>query len=152
MQAQLKFFRSRCATRRARHIRTLLYWCCAAAIGFLISPILRAQTTSTLEGTIKDKQGLAIAGVQVQVISAALAIDRTVATESDGSYRFAGLPPGIYEIHAAKTGFESEISKNLEVTLNRVVVYDITLQVGAVTQTIEVDSATPLLETATSST
>ena len=76
----------------------------------------------------------AIAGVQVQVISAALAIDRTVATESDGSYRFAGLPPGIYEIHATKTGFESEISKNLEVTLNRLVVYDITLQVGAVTQ------------------
>src|ERR1035438_2465709 len=152
MQTKLNFFRSRCATRRARHIRTLLYLCCVAAIVSFIAPILPAQTTSTLEGTIEDKQSLAIAGVQLQVISAELAIDRTVVTESDGSYRFAGLPPGIYEIHATKTGFESEVSKNLEVTLNRVVVYDIPLQVGAVTQTVEVDSATPLLETATSST
>ncbi len=119
---------------------------------FLSAANLVAQTTSTIEGTVKDKQGLALAGAQVRVTSAELAIDRTVTTESDGTYRVTTLPPGVYEIKAAKDGFQSEIFKNLEVTLNRTLDFDITMQVGSLNQTVEVDSATPLLETSASST
>src|SRR6202790_5048021 len=140
------------ARRRAGRTHSFLPLCCLTACLFLLAPVLPAQTTSTVEGTVKDKQGLAVAGVQVQVTSAELAIDRSIASDSEGSYRFAALPPGIYEIRATKTGFETEVFKNLEVTLNRIVSYDITLQVGAVNQTVEVDSATPLLETTASST
>src|SRR5580700_7013804 len=152
MDAQGIFAQTLYARRRAGRTHSFLPLCCLTACLFLLAPVLPAQTTSTVEGTVKDKQGLAVAGVQVQVASAELAIDRSINSDSEGSYRFAGLPPGIYEIRATKTGFETEVFKNLEVTLNRIVSYDITLQVGAVTQTVEVDSATPLLETTASST
>jgi outer membrane receptor protein involved in Fe transport len=132
--------------------RWFLHSCSVVAALMLFGPALPAQTTSSLEGTVRDKQGLAISGAQVQVISAELAIDRSVTTDADGNYRIPALPPGVYGIRVSKTGFESGIYKNLEITLNRNLNYDITLQVGAVSQTIEVDSATPLLETAESST
>lgn len=122
----------------------LLVNCCA--------PALNAQTTSTITGSVKDKQGLPIAGAVVHVTGAELAIDRSANTESDGSYRIAALPPGVYEIRASKDGFTSEIFHKIEVTLNREVPLDIVLQVGTVSQTIEVNSGVPLLETAASST
>jgi len=132
--------------------RLLTYFCSLAVLVFLCGADLAAQTTSTIEGTVKDKQGLAVAGAQVHVTSAAFAVERTVTTESDGSYRVTTLPPGVYEIKATKEGFESEVLKNLEVTLNRTLSLDITMQVGSLNQTVEVDSATPLLETTASST
>jgi outer membrane receptor protein involved in Fe transport len=113
---------------------------------------LPAQTTSTIAGTVRDKQGLAIGGAVVQVSSSELAIDRATTTESDGAYNLAGIPPGIYEIRASKDGFQTEIFKNIELTLNRTLTYDITLQVGSMGQTVEVNSSTPLLETTISST
>jgi hypothetical protein len=119
---------------------------------FLSAFNLAAQTTSTIEGSVKDKQGLAVAGAQVRATNAALAIDRAATTDSDGGYRITTLPPGVYEIKASKDGFQSAVFKNLEVTLNRTLVFDITMEVGSLNQTVEVNSATPLLETAASST
>lgn len=131
---------------------SILYICSLAFILFLSAINVAAQTTSTIEGTVKDKQGLAMAGAQVRATSSELAVDRTVTTESDGSYRITTLLPGVYEIKVTKDGFQSEIFKNLEVTLNRTLTLDVTMQVGSLNQTVEVDSATPLLETAASST
>jgi hypothetical protein len=117
-----------------------------------LAPHLSAQTTATIAGTVHDKQGLTVGGAEVQVTSTELAIDRSVTTESDGTYRIAALPPGIYQIKVSKDGFQTELFKNVEVTLNKTLVYDITLQVGAMNQTIEVNSLIPLLETTSSST
>lgn len=117
-----------------------------------LAPHLSAQTTSTIAGTVHDKQGLTVAGAEVHVTSTELAIDRSVTTESDGTYRIAALPPGIYEIKVSKEGFQTELFKNIEVTLNRTLVYDVTLQVGSANQTVEVTSVIPLLETTASST
>ena len=134
--------------------------CCYARIAsgcmfffmLLLSSSLQAQTTSTISGTVRDKQGLAVSGAVVQVSSAELAIDRSTTTESDGAYNLAGIPPGIYEIKASKDGFQTEVFKNIELTLNRTLTYDITLQVGSMGQTVEVNSSAPLLETTISST
>src|SRR5277367_2338743 len=136
--------------RISKHLMSSL--CSLAVILFLFASLGAAQTTSTIEGTVKDKQGLAVPGAQVHVTNSALAVDRVVVTESDGSFRIATLPPGVYEIKASKEGFQSEVYKNLEVTLNRTLSFDIAMQVGSLNQTVEVNSATPLLETSTSST
>jgi outer membrane receptor for ferrienterochelin and colicin len=145
-------FSARCRGAIAVSKRSMLKVCGLAFMLFLSAMNLAAQTTSTIEGTVKDKQGLAVAGAQVHVTSNALAIDHTATTDSDGAYRIAALPPGIYEIKATKEGFQSEVLKSIEVTLNRSLQLDITMQVGSLNQTVEVDSATPLLETSASST
>jgi hypothetical protein len=126
-----------------------------AALGvffFFAAFHISAQTTSTLEGTVKDKQGLAVASAQVQVTSAALAVDRTATTETDGTYRITTLPPGTYEIKVSKDGFQSQVFKNIEITINRTLVFDATMQIGGLNQTVEVNSAAPLLETSATST
>jgi len=132
--------------------RLLRGLCGLAALVLLAGTQLAAQTTSTIEGTVRDKQGLAVAGAQVHVTSTALAVDRTVTTESDGTYRVNAVPPGIYEIKVSKEGFQSDVFSNLEVTLNRTLTFDITMQIGSVTQTVQVESAIPLIDTSASST
>jgi hypothetical protein len=119
---------------------------------FVVAPGLSAQTTSTITGTVRDKQGLPVAGAEIRVTSAELAVERSVSTDADGTYRLAALPPGTYVVKTAKDGFQTELFKDVEVTLNRTLVYDIVLQIGSVSQTIEVSSAVPLLEPTISST
>src|SRR5947209_839565 len=121
-------------------------------LSFFVAPFLSAQTTSSITGTVRDKQNLAISGAEVQVTSTELAVDRKTTTETDGSYRLAALPPGIYTIKVSKSGFESALVNQFEVTLNKVLVYDIALEVGSVSQTVEISSTAALLETAVSST
>lgn len=111
-----------------------------------------AQTTSTITGTVRDAQGLVVPDSHIHVTSAGLAIDRDATTDSDGSYRLPALPPGVYDIKASKNGFETEVFKGIEVTLNRTLVYDIVLKVGSTAETLEVTSEAPLLETTISST
>jgi hypothetical protein len=134
--------------------------CCYARIAFgcmfffllVLTCGLQAQTTSTISGTVRDKQGLVVSGAVIQVSSSELAVDRSTTTDSDGAYNLAGIPPGIYEIKASKDGFQTEVFKNIELTLNRTLTYEITLQVGSMGQTVEVNSSAPLLEATTSST
>src|ERR1700730_10226015 len=98
-----------------------------AFIFFLLAISLAAQTSSTIEGIVKDKQGATIAAARIQVINSELAIDRATMTDSDGNYRVAALPPGNYEVRADKEGFQSEVIKGLELTLNRTLTFDISL-------------------------
>ena len=132
--------------------RSMLYACSVTLILLLSALQLAAQTTSTIEGTVRDKQGLAVAGAQVRATSSAMAVELTATTDAEGNYRITTLPPGIYEIKVSKDGFQSEVFKHIEVTLNRTLAFDINMQVGSLSQVVEVDSATPLLETSTSST
>jgi hypothetical protein len=140
------------AARRHRLRLSVAYRCWLVVFLFLLGPGLAAQTTSTIEGIVRDKQALPVAGVQVRVTSGELAIDRRVATGSDGSYRVASLPPGDYEIRTSRDGLQSQVFKKLEVTLNRTLTFDISMQVETLNQTIEVNSAAPLLDTTISST
>jgi outer membrane receptor protein involved in Fe transport len=133
--------------------RSLRAYCsCVALVLFVFATGLHAQTASTITGTVRDKQGLAISGAVVQVSSSELSIDRSATTEGDGIYTLPAVPPGVYEIKVSKDGFQTEIFKGVELTLNRTLTYDITLQIGSIGQTVEVNSATPLLETTVSST
>ena len=70
---------------------TLSYWISAVLI--LLICCFRADD-SAIEGTVKDNQGLAVAGAKDQVTSAALAIDRSITTEADGTY-LATIPAGL---------------------------------------------------------
>ena len=116
------------------------------------SPMMRGQTTSSIEGTIKDEQGLAITGAEVHARNDALAIDRSAVSDSSGSYRIAGLPPGIYTVAAAKSGFATQSLPNLQITVDTTIATNFVLKVGTTTQSVEVTSAPLLLETTSSST
>src|SRR5437868_2133818 len=98
-------------------------FCCVLTL--LAASGLSSQTTSTIAGVVKDKQGLAITGAQIQVVSPELGVDRTVTSDTDGTYRATALPPGHYEIRASKDGFQSQVYKNIELTLNITLAVDV---------------------------
>ncbi len=128
-----------------------VHWIVLVLFVCLCSFNVKAQTTATVTGTVMDAQGKAIPDAAIEVTSAELSVTRTTVSESDGVYRLTALPPGTYSIKASHNGFQTELFKDIDIAVNRIVTYDITLQVGTASQTVEVDSAVPLLETTISS-
>jgi hypothetical protein len=62
----------------------------AALFALLCSNFASGQTTSTMEGTVTDKQGLAVAGAQVRAEGVSIVADRSATTDSEGEYRLGG--------------------------------------------------------------
>ncbi len=129
--------------RPAMHrLVVIVSWFC------LLAASAAAQTTSTIAGTVTDPTGAVIQGAEVTVTGETTAERRTT-TDARGGYRLTALPAGSYTIVVTAPGLAPSAA-TLEVTLNRVVTYDITMQVGGVQETIAV--STPALDPSTSAT
>ena len=129
-------------------LKSFLYLVAFVAIA---APLVRAQTTSIIEGTVTDQQGLPIVGADVRIVGAEMGIDRRVLSASDGIYRVPGLPVGTYTVTASKSGFATKTLRDLEITLNSTFSLTIVLTVGERREQVEVSGIAPLLDTTTSS-
>ena len=98
-----------------------------------------------------DRQVLAISGAEVSVSADTLAVSKKTTTDANGNYQIALLPAGIYTVTVSHAGFSTQVFKGLEITLNRTVKFNASLEVGTVQQRVEVSAEIPLLETTSSS-
>lgn len=113
---------------------------------------LRAQSTyGSITGAVTDPSGAAIADAQVVLTNLGTAEKRTQSTGADGLYSFPNLFPGRYKVEVEKTGFKHFTRPEVVVEVNQSARIDVTLQVGEVTQTVEVSGETPLFQSETSS-
>jgi hypothetical protein len=113
---------------------------------------LSAQTTyGSLTGTVADSSGAAIADAQVTLTNVGTSEKRTQTTGADGLYDFVNLIPGRYSLEAEKTGFKRVTRPEVVVEVQQSVRIDLAMQVGDVSQTVEVSGETPLLQSETSS-
>jgi len=119
---------------------------------FALPHVLLGQTTSTIEGTVTDKQGLAVSGAEVRVEGSTAAVTRSVATDANGVYQIPGLPAGVYKLTVTSSGFTTRVFEGLELTLNRTLNFDVKLEVGRVQERVEISAEIPLLDTTSSST
>jgi hypothetical protein len=122
-----------------------------AAACVLLLPASHAQTTSTIQGTITDKQGLAISGAQLQLSGDTIGTSRTTTSDSTGGYQFQNLPAGVYKLTVTHAGFATNAFKELDVTVNRTLTLNLQLEVGRVDEVVNVSGDLPLLETNSSS-
>src|SRR5262245_34823856 len=136
---------------RSGHRASAQMWLLAILI-LAFGPSLNCQTTSGIFGTVTDQQGLAIAGAEVLVQSAATGAETKFITDSDGGYRAIGLQPGAYRVVIAHDGFATRIYELLNLPVNDQFRLDFTLLVGSIRQTVTAEAAPPLLESGTSST
>ncbi len=118
----------------------------------IAAPTLAQTITSTIEGTIRDAQGAVVAGAQVTAKSTALGIERTATSDADGFYRITALPAGTYSLSVSHSGFAARNFDNVELTLNRTLVVDIPLEVGAVQGQVDVLADAQLLNQTASET
>jgi len=119
----------------------------------LLLGVLSAGAQSTggrIRGTVTDSSGAAIAGAKVTLINEATHATREVEAGASGEYIFIEIPVGSYEINSLSTGFKKYVRKGIALNLNEVVSVDITLQIGAAVDTVEVTGAPPVVDTSSS--
>jgi outer membrane receptor for ferrienterochelin and colicin len=112
----------------------------------------RAQTTSTIQGTVTDKQGLAVNHADLRLSSNATGTTQTVTSDDEGNYQFAAVTAGVYTLNVSHAGFSTRLFESLEVTLNRTLTFNVTLELGKIEETVNVSAELPLLDTSSSST
>src|ERR1700676_2787683 len=129
---------------------------CALALSLcvacLFAPTLSAQTTyGSIAGSVTDPSGAAIADAQASLTNIGTAEKRVQNTSPDGLYDFVNLIPGKYRIDVEKTGFKRTTRPDVIVEVGQSVRIDLAMQVGDITQTVEVTGETPQLQAETSS-
>jgi carboxypeptidase family protein/TonB-dependent receptor-like protein len=114
------------------------------------TPAFAQRVTSSLTGTVTDTSGAVVAAAQVTVLALETGQQRSTTTDDRGQYRIAGLGPGFYELRAEHAGFARAVLSAIELQVNQEVVVDAMLQVGALTDQVDV-KAHPSMIDATSS-
>jgi hypothetical protein len=118
-----------------------------AAITLLLASVaLLAQTTAQITGTISDSTGAAIQGAEITAFDASKGTRRQVLSNESGIYRISLLPPGEYHVTVQKEGFRVVRRSGVKLAVEEVVRLDFLLEVGTVSETIEVQSRAPLLQ------
>lgn len=110
------------------------------------------ETTGGLQGTVKDTTGAVVSGAHVEVTGTTLVGKKAIDTDSAGYYRFANLPPGTYTVSVTAKNFKSIKRENLNLEVGHLPTIDLTLEVGSASETVEVSSAAPLIDTTTETT
>jgi len=103
--------------------------------------------TTAINGDVVDPQGAAVAGAKVTVTPAGSATGRSVDTDGTGHYQFQALPPGVYTVRVELKGFRTTVEENVELQIATTRRLDIKLELGEVTQSIEVTGAAPAINT-----
>lgn len=100
-------------------------------------------------GTITDASGAAVPGATVAVVDTQTSIETRATTTEAGVYRIPYLQPGSYKITVTKAGFRSSAVEGITLRVAQTLTVDVKLELGAVTESIQVNSAPPLIETGT---
>jgi Carboxypeptidase regulatory-like domain/TonB dependent receptor len=106
-------------------------------------------TTAEISGTVKDPSGAVLPGVEVTVTQTATGAKRSTVTNETGNYVLASLPLGPYMLEAALAGFKSYVQTGIVLQVDASPVINIVLQVGQVSEQVEVSADAALVETRT---
>lgn len=115
-----------------------------------VSPAVRVREGGEIAGMVLDRTGAAILNAQVVLF---LPDGRAYVTTTDqtGSYSFPALIPGLYKVHCTAQGFMGNVVEAVPVIAGKVTQLDVTLQVGAVSETVQVEAEATRLMTSTAS-
>src|ERR1043166_1773747 len=110
-----------------------------------------AQTTgsATLRGTVKDPQGAIIRDAAVTMMNERTKDERQTKSSEDGTYTFTALTPGSYTIKTEAAGFKTKTQTGLAIETSDPKGLDISMEIGAPTETVTVTAVAETLQTET---
>jgi hypothetical protein len=119
-----------------------------AVVIALATTLSWSQTSTTsLRGTVTDTSGAIVSAAKVTLSNPERAIERTTTTGAAGEYEFLQVPPGTYGLTVTKAGFRTSEQKNLQLLVSTPATANVSLMVGAVSETIEVTAEGALVNT-----
>lgn len=108
------------------------------------------MTTGVVTGTVSDPSGAVVMAAEVRLINTRTGVTQRTTATSAGDYQFLLVPPGLYAVEVQAAGFKIFRREGILVEANRSLAVPVILEVGAVSERIEVTAGTPLLEPNTS--
>ena len=113
----------------------------------LCTTLLGQADRGTVTGTITDATGAVVPGVPLTLRNAATNLTYSTPSSENGSYTFLNLPVGIYTLFVEAKGFQRQEVKGIEVQVNQQARIDLSMHVGDVTQTVEVQASAAMIQT-----
>ena len=122
-------------------------------IAFLLIAVASAwgqKDTGSIVGTVKDPSGAVVANAKVMVADAEHGINFATKTNEQGEFVASPLRVGRYTVSVEHPGFKKAVSEAVPLDVQQRIAVNITLQVGQISESVQVTGAAPLLETETS--
>ncbi len=117
-------------------------FCALLSILTIFGDVLAQTGTSSVRGTILDRQGNVVAGAAVTLINTENNFTRTQNTNEDGGYTFAAVPPGTYRVEAEAPNFKKVVVNQVYALVDTPVDVDLQLEPGDLSETITVTAST----------
>jgi hypothetical protein len=137
--------------RTTYRLRQLLAACLVVLAPLGLAKTASAQAvTGTIVGTVADTTGAVLPGVTVTVKQTETGFSRVLTSDSNGEYTAASVPTGTYTVTAEISGFKTVSVSNIAVGVDQRVRADVKLEVGAMTESVEIVAQTPLVQTSSS--
>jgi hypothetical protein len=105
------------------------------------------QVSATLIGTVTDPSGATVPNATVTATEVRTGVVRKATTTSDGLYTLPYLAPGLYKVQIEAPGFKKVVRENIDLPVSSSIRVDASLEPGAVTETVQVTSEAPPLQT-----
>jgi hypothetical protein len=112
-----------------------------------VSAIYAQALNGSVVGNVKDASDAMVAGAVITLGNSETGQSRQTVTSPMGSFDFATVQPGVYELKVAKSGFTTYVQTGIAVTADGVARIDVILRIGAVTETVKVEAAAAVLQT-----
>src|SRR5262245_23899688 len=129
--------------RRSLVLFAIVSLCCLP----VVMAVAQSSSTATLTGQVVDPQGAVISGAKVTAINIATDISRTANTTGSGDYTIPNLPPGTYDVKVEAAQFAIGQAKAIKLNVGDQRDLNFKLAVAGTSQTVEVTTAAPLIET-----
>ena len=136
--------------KRRTELSSTMRLSCALTLGALLlgASLLHAQVdTGSISGTVSDASGAVLKGANVTLINEGTSAELSTTTGDSGTYTFSPVRIGNYTVSANAQGFQTTTQKHITVNVGAALLANFTLKPGAVSETVEVTSTTPQLQT-----
>ncbi len=130
-----------------RHVHLFVF--CVVLFSFSVL-VFGQSFTGAFVGTVKNANGEVIANAEIIITQVQTNQSFTVSTNGSGYYTSPPLTVGLYRLEAKATGFRRAVRNDITLQVQQTLTADFALEVGAVSETVEINSQQPLLETTTS--
>ncbi|HZZ17116.1 MAG TPA: carboxypeptidase-like regulatory domain-containing protein, partial [Candidatus Sulfotelmatobacter sp.] len=121
--------------------------CLTALLSLVTANAFAQGTGGRIIGRVADPSGAVLANVKVILVNEATNVSRDAMTNSAGDYDFIEVPVGSYRLEFDLSGFKKNIRRGVALDINQVITLNMTMQVGATQEVVDVTSEAPLVET-----